>query len=308
MSTDDMAHVDVTGLLTESVAPAFADIDRLGVADLARLINEQDAGVPAAVAAAMDQIVAAIDAVAARLAAGGRLLYVGAGTAGRLGVLDAAECPPTFGTAPDLVQGVIAGGEAAMFAAVEGAEDDGPAGARMIADRRIGPADAVVGIAASGRTPYVLGALRAARAEGALTVALSCTSPAETSAAVDHSIEILVGPEVVAGSTRLKAGTAQKLVLNMISTVTMVRAGKTYGNLMVDVKITNGKLAERAVGIVQQITGVGRDAARTALSAANQEVKVATVMLRDGLSADAARGRLAEAGGHLRLALGEAQA
>jgi len=290
-------------MLTERVDPRYRDIDVASVAELAMLMNEADAGVPVAVRAAMGQIVTAISAITARLEMGGRLIYVGAGTAGRIGVLDASECPPTFNTDPEQVQAIIAGGPSAIVNAGEGAEDDVDAGARAIAERTVGPADAVVGIAASGRTPFVLGALAAARERGALTVALSCNPGAPLSAAAECPIEVLVGPEVLAGSTRLRAGTAQKMVLNMISTIAMVRLGKTYGNLMVDLRATNAKLRERAVRIVETVTGAERGRAEAALQAAGLEVKVAIVMIMSEVEADEARRRLAAAAGRLRVAL-----
>jgi N-acetylmuramic acid 6-phosphate etherase len=292
-------------LVTVQVDPRYSGIDRASVAELALLMNEADASVPAAILGAMDAIVPAIEAVTARLARGGRLLYVGAGTAGRLGVLDASECPPTFGTPPELVQGIIAGGPGAILAAQEGAEDDLDAGAEAMAAAGVGPLDAVVGIAASGRTPYVMGALRASRARGALTVGLSCNLDAPISREADLAIEIPVGPEFLAGSTRLKAGTAQKLVLNMISTIAMVRLGKTWGNLMVDLRATNEKLRERAIRIVQAVTGHGRDDAIGALRAADWEVKPAILMLDRGIDITEARRRLA-IDGRLRVAMEEA--
>jgi N-acetylmuramic acid 6-phosphate etherase len=292
-------------LLTEQADPRYAQLDRASVADLARLMNEADASVPVAIAAAMDAIVPAIEAITDRLARGGRLRYVGAGTPGRMGVLDASECPPTFGTPPELVQGIIAGGPDAMFAAQEGAEDDLEAGTRAMADAGIGALDAVVGVAASGRTPFVIGALREARRRGALTVALACNVEAPISREAELAIEIPVGPEVLAGSTRLKAGTAQKLVLNMISTIAMVRLGKTWGNLMVDLRATNEKLRERAIRIVQQVTGASREDAIDALRKAEWEVKPAVLVVGRGLDVSEARRRLA-ADGRLRVALEEA--
>jgi N-acetylmuramic acid 6-phosphate etherase len=263
-------------------------------------MNEADATVPLAVRAALPQIVPAIEAVAQRMRDGGRLLYVGAGTPGRLGVLDASECPPTFGTPPDLVRGLIAGGEPAVFAAQEGVEDDADAGRAVIAAEGVGPADSVVGVTASGRTPYVLAAVGQARARGALTVGLSCNPGTALSAAAEHAIEVVVGPEVVAGSTRLKAGTAQKLVLNMFSTITMVQLGKTYGNLMVDLGAANAKLRERAVRMVRTVTGASREHAEEALDASGMRVKLAILRLERGLDADEASARLAAAGGRLR--------
>jgi N-acetylmuramic acid 6-phosphate etherase len=293
------------GLLTEQVDPRYADIDRASVAELALLMNDADASVPNAIRGAMGAIVPAIEAVTGQLARGGRLLYVGAGTAGRLGVLDASECPPTFGTPPGLVQGIIAGGPGAILAAREGAEDDAEAGAAAMRAAGVDGLDAVVGIAASGRTPFVIGALREARVRGAVTVALSCNVDAPISREAALAIEIPVGPEVLAGSTRLKAGTVQKLVLNMISTIAMVRLGKTWGNLMVDLRATNEKLRERAVRIVQAVTGADRAAAMDALRAADWEVKPACLMLGRGIDVTEARRRLAM-DGRLRFALEEA--
>ena len=290
-------------LRTEEADPRYGKIDELPTAELAALMNEADADVPRAVSAAMAQIVPAIDGITARLRAGGRLLYVGAGTPGRLGILDAAECPPTFGTAPEQVQGVIAGGPRAITTAVEGVEDDDTAGTTDIAVRQVGPDDAVVGLTASGRTPYVLGAARAARQRGALTVGISCNTEADLSAVVEFPIEIAVGPEVVAGSTRLKAGTAQKLVLNMISTIAMVRLGKTHGNLMVDLVATNEKLLARAIRMVQDITGADPEIAETALNEAGRHVKTAVVMIERATDLTGARSLLDAAGGQLSRAL-----
>jgi N-acetylmuramic acid 6-phosphate etherase len=288
-------------LLTEQVDDRYAGLDTASVAQLAAVMNDADAAVPSAVRAALPQIVPAIEGIADRLAAGGRLLYVGAGTAGRMGVLDASECPPTFSTPPELVRAVIAGGTEALLAAKEGVEDDEAAGAAVITECAVTAADAVVGISASGRTPYVLAAIRAARARGALTVGVSCNTGTPLSAAADRAIEVLVGPEVLAGSTRLKAGTAQKLVLNMISTVSMIRLGKTYGNLMVDLRVTNVKLRDRAVRIIRRVTGVPRADAEAALDRADLDVKTA-ILLLDRSVADPGQ-RLAASGGRLREAL-----
>jgi N-acetylmuramic acid 6-phosphate etherase len=290
-------------LLTEQVDDRYAAIDTASVAELALLMNEADSSVPAAVRLALPRIVPAIEAVTERLAAGGRLVYIGAGSAGRMGVLDAAECPPTFSTPPGLVQAVIAGGGDALQIAVEGAEDDVAAGRAVVAARNIDASDAVVGIAASGRTPYVLAAVRAARERGALTVGLSCNRDTPLSAEALYPIEVLVGPEVVAGSTRLKAGTAQKLVLNMMSTIAMVRLGKTYGNLMVDLRVTNAKLRDRALRIVERVTGASRRDAEMALELSGLDVKIAIVMLGASSSVDEAAVRLATHGGRLREAL-----
>lgn len=291
-------------LQTERVDPRYSHIDQASVAQLATLMNDADATVPLAVRDALPAIVPAIEAVAERLERGGRLIYVGAGTAGRMGVLDASECPPTFGTPPGLVLGVIAGGPAAIHTAQEGAEDDAVAGARMVAEIGVTAADALVGIAASGRTPYVIGALRAARARGAATISLACNAGAAISREAELPIEVLVGPEVLAGSTRLKAGTAQKLVLNMISTIAMVRIGKTWGNLMVDLRATNAKLRERAIRIVQAVTDADRPTAETALQRVDWEVKPAVLLIGLGLEPAEARARLAR-NGRLRVAMEE---
>lgn len=290
-------------LTTEASDTRFDRIDEMSTAELATLMNDADAAVPLAVQAALPSIAAAIDGIVRRMAGGGRLIYVGAGSSGRIGVLDASECPPTFGTRPDQVVAIIAGGSSAIVTPSEGAEDDEDRGSAAMVDAEVIAADAVVGIASSGRTPYVVAALRAARDRGALTVGLSCNANAALSGVVDHPIEVLVGPEVVAGSTRLKAGTAQKLVLNMLSTITMVRLGKTFGNLMIDLRPTNAKLRERAIGIVGHIAGVGRDDARAALDQTEFNVQHAVLVLRLGISPAAARSRLDSAGGLLKTAM-----
>lgn len=296
-------RVELDGLTTEAVDPRFAEIDRLPVADLAALMNEADAAVPVAVRRALPEIVPALEAASARMQAGGRLLYVGAGTPGRIGVLDAAECPPTFSTPPEQVFAVMAGGPEAVVGAVEGAEDDAEAGAAAMDASGVGPSDTVIGITSSGRTPFVIGAIRRARELGALGIGLSCNPGAELSAVAEHGIEVIVGPEFISGSTRLKAGTAQKLVLNMFSTIVMVRLGKTYGNLMVDVHASNDKLRERAVRMVQAITGADRPSAVAALRSAGGDVKVAVVVLDRGMDAGSARAALAANDGRLRAVL-----
>jgi N-acetylmuramic acid 6-phosphate etherase len=290
-------------LLTEQIDERYAQVDTASVEQLALLMNEADAAVPVAVRAAFPQILPAIEAVSERIAGGGRLFYVGAGTAGRICVLDAAEVPPTFNAAPGLVQSIIAGGAEAIVGSVEGAEDDLEAGFGAIAERGVTAMDAVMGVAASGRTPYVVGAMRAARLIGALTVALSCNENAPLSSEVEFPIEVTVGPEVLAGSTRLKAGTAQKLVLNMLTTIVMVREGKIYGNLMVDMRVTNGKLRDRALRIIERVTSCSRAAAEAALDAADLEVKTAIVIIAGSSTVEVARQRLAAAGGRLRQAL-----
>ncbi|WP_327582783.1 N-acetylmuramic acid 6-phosphate etherase [Nonomuraea sp. NBC_00507] len=290
-------------LSTEQSDPRYSQIDRLPTEQIAQLMNQADAAVPAAVAVAIPAISDAIDAISARMAEGGRLLYVGAGTSGRLAVLDASECPPTFGTDPSLVQGIIAGGPDALTRSVEGAEDDAEAGAAALQDLEAGPLDSVVGVSASGRAPFVLGALAEAARRGALTVGLSCNLGAPLSAAAEHAIEVVVGPEVVTGSTRLKAGTAQKLVLNMISTICMVKLGRTYGNQMIEMSAMNNKLAGRALRMVTDITGADEETAGAALDAAGGQTKIAVLMIQHGLDAEAARALLASHGERLSDAL-----
>jgi len=292
-------------LLTEAGRPELMRIDLESTEELVRLMNDDDATVPRAVAAVAPAISAAIDAIAERLARGGRLIYVGAGTAGRIGMLDAAECPPTFNTPPGRVLALMAGGDDAFRAATEDAEDDVTTGPAQLEELALAPDDAVVGISASGRTPYVLAALEFARARGALTVGLACNPDSQLGAAAEHAIDVVVGPEFVSGSTRLKAGTAQKLVLNMISTIAMVRLGKTYGNLMVDLQPTNEKLRDRAVRIVAAAARADEDAAAAALTAAAGDVRAAIVLLRLGVDADEARRRLDANGRSLRRTLEE---
>lgn len=307
MSEEARRDPDLGRLSTEAVQARWREADLLSTVDLVRAMNEEDRGVPEVVGAAAEQIATAVDVVAAALDGGGRLVYVGAGTSGRMGVLDAVECPPTFDTDPGLVVGVLAGGEGAFISAVEGAEDDFEGGREAIAANRIGATDVVFGIAASGRTPFVLGAVAAARERGAVTIGLSCNGSAELSTAVDHPIEVRTGPEFLAGSTRLKAGTAQKLVLNTISTIAMIRIGKTFGNLMVDLRATNEKLRQRALRIVAEATGAGAEEARDALAAADGEVKTAIVVLLAGVEPGAARERLAASRGRVREALANAE-
>ncbi|GAA4072778.1 N-acetylmuramic acid 6-phosphate etherase [Microbacterium laevaniformans] len=296
----------VSAVTTEQQNPRTRALDAMSVTELLTAMNEEDRRVPVAVAAAIGQIARAVDLAVAALGAGGRLIYLGAGTSGRLGVLDAAECPPTFGTDPGQVRGVLAGGRAAMFEAVENAEDSVEFAVADLQAIELSAADVVVGIAASGRTPYVIGGLDHARAIGAATVALAANPNAEISEHADVAIEIDNGPEVLTGSTRLKAGTSQKLVLNMISTATMVRLGKVYGNLMVDVRPTNEKLVDRAVRIVQAATGCDRSRAESALADADGHAKTAIVAVLCGIGAAAARERLADAHGFVRAAIDDA--
>jgi N-acetylmuramic acid 6-phosphate etherase len=291
--------------LTERRNPRTVDIDLATPIEIVDAIAAEDRGVAAAVAAERESIAEAVGMAEAVLRSGGRLFYVGAGTSGRLGVLDAAEIPPTFGADPHMVQGIIAGGEPALTRAQEGAEDRPEDGARDIGARGIGARDFVIGIAASGATPYVRGALRAARAAGARTAIVACTPIADdVRAALDIVITPIVGPEVVTGSTRMKAGTATKLVLNTITTGAMIRLGKTYGNLMVDLKATNSKLAARSERIVAEVCHVSRADARALLDAAGGAVKVAIVMRARGVARGEAERLLAEADGVLRHVIG----
>ncbi|HNP37168.1 MAG TPA: N-acetylmuramic acid 6-phosphate etherase [Woeseiaceae bacterium] len=292
-------------LTTEAVNPATVELDRMSSIEFVRAVNREDAQIAAAVAAEAGQIAQAIDVIAARMARGGRLVYVGAGTSGRLGVLDAAECPPTFNAEPDQVIALIAGGHDALLRPVEGAEDSSPQGAADLNAVHLTAADAVVGIAASGATPYVIGALEYANKLGAATIGFSCNrgSPVATIATI--GISVLVGPEVLSGSTRMKAGTATKMVLNMLTTGAMVRLGKTYGNLMVDLQASNRKLLARSVRIVQQVTGLGATEAEQALAACDGNLKCAIVSVKLKLSPIDARTRLTQSAGRLREALGE---
>ena len=290
-------------LTTEARNPASARLDQLSALEIVNLINQEDAGIAEAVGKESERIAQAVDIVADRLANGGRLIYVGAGTSGRLGVLDAAECPPTFSSDPELVVGFIAGGKSAMFRAVEGAEDNPELGAQDLADIDFSPSDVLVGIATSGRTPYVIGALRYARDVGGIAIGLACNESSVMEPHTDLLICPVVGPEVLSGSTRMKAGTATKMVLNMITTGAMVRTGKTYGNLMVDLTATNEKLKLRSLRLVKMFTGLNDDAATELLDDCDGQLKVAIVVHCCQLDASQARQRIQRAGGHLRTAL-----
>jgi len=289
-------------LLTEQRNPHSAGIDALPTAEILRVINQEDAQVAVAVAAAIPQITLTVDAIVERLRNGGRLFYIGAGTSGRLGVLDASECPPTFSVPPELVQGIIAGGERALSRATEASEDDPSSGERDLLEREFSPKDAVIGIAASGRTPYVLGAIRAARNLGAFTAGIACVPGSELAQVAEVGIEILTGPEVITGSTRMKAGTATKLALNMISTASMIRLGHVYGNLMVNVQPRNEKLRDRARRIVRDAAGVDEETASNALTEAG-DVRTAIVMAKRGLPVEQARDLLQKTGGNIGKAL-----
>jgi N-acetylmuramic acid 6-phosphate etherase len=290
--------------LTEERNPLTNNIDTLPTFDMLTLINAEDQKVALAVRDELSKIAVAVDSITARMQRGGRLIYIGAGTSGRLGVLDASECPPTFGTSPELVVGLIAGGPAALTEAVEGAEDDREGGAREIKELNVNDNDSVIGVAASGRTPYAIGGLQEAKERGALTISITCNHPSPLGELAKISITLVVGPEVVSGSTRLKAGTAQKMVLNMISTAVMIRLGKTYSNLMVDVQPTNVKLRQRARRIVAEATGLDLQRAGDILSACNGEVKTAIVAILAGVSPEIARIRLNETNGYARKAIG----
>lgn len=295
--------VDLGGLGTETRNPRTVALDAMSVTELLGVMNEEDRRVAAAVGEAIPQIAQAVDLVAAAFAEGGRLIYLGAGTSGRLGVLDAVECPPTFGTPPEQVVGLIAGGDRAFVKAVEGAEDSPDLAATELDGIGLSSRDVVVGIAASGRTPYVIGGLDHARAAGAATVSVACNRGAVVSGHADVAIEVDNGPEVLTGSTRLKAGTSQKLILNMISTASMVQVGKVYGNLMVDVMPTNEKLVARSQRIIAEATGCDEATAREAYEAAGGHAKTAIVMILAEVPAAEARDRLEQAGGFVRNAV-----
>jgi N-acetylmuramic acid 6-phosphate etherase len=294
---------DRSNLLTEQRLPESMQLDSISVSDALAVMNAQDGRAVEAVRAVQAEVARAIDLVVHALRDGGRLFYVGAGTSGRLGVLDASECPPTFRTDPEMVQGIIAGGEHAMFRSQEGVEDSPEAGTTAIAERDVNDRDVVIGIAAGGTTPFVHGALRAARERGAKTVFLSCVAKIENEPTVDVIIRPLTGPEVLTGSTRLKAGTATKLILNQITTIAMVQLGKCYENLMVDLRATNSKLWDRGARIVSTITQLDRSAAMQLLKRADGHVKSAIVMHRRKVDLAEATRLLAAAQGNLRRAL-----
>ncbi|MCP9836809.1 N-acetylmuramic acid 6-phosphate etherase [Cyanobium sp. N.Huapi 1H5] len=290
-------------LLTERPNPASENLDQLPTESLVELFCANDLLPQRAVAAAAPALAAAIDAIAARLAQGGRLFYLGAGTSGRLGVLDAAECPPTFCSPPELVQGVLAGGTAALLRSSEGLEDLREAGRDDLIQRGFGPDDALVGIAAGGTTPYVLGGLAHAQAIGALTIAMACVPAEQVPMPCDIDIRLLTGPELLTGSTRLKAGTATKMALNILSTGVMVRLGKVFGNRMVDVAVTNSKLEDRALRILRDLAGVPREQGLGLLERAGGSVRLALLMAASGLEAGAARAALERHGPGLRQCL-----
>lgn len=308
--TDNELFYEISLLATEQNNPRTRQIDIATTEEILHLINEEDKNVPFAVEKEIPNIAKAVEIIVEAFKQGGRLFYIGAGTSGRLGIVDAAECPPTFGTPPDLVQGIIAGGKEAVFRAQEGAEDNEEDGKKVIETYGIKPPDVVVGIAASGRTPYVKAAVLEARRRGIKTIFIA-TSPVEKvkelGVVADVFICPVVGPEVIAGSTRMKSGTAQKLVLNMLSTASMIRLGKTYGNIMVDLQLTNNKLRERAKKIIMDICNVDYQTAQNVLKESDGKVKVALVMLLGNVSKQEALKLLEESNGFVKIALKKAK-
>lgn len=303
MPHHDDLRAELRHLATEAADSTLDDIDLVPTLEAAQRMNALDRSVPAALEPCLPAIALAADSIALAFSRGGRLVYVGAGTPGRLGVLDASECPPTFGTDPSQVVGLIAGGQVALTTAVEGAEDDEEAAVRDLDALGLTADDVVVGISASGRTPYVIAAILEARRRSALSVSVACNADSAAGREADIAIDVVVGPEFVAGSTRLKAGTAQKLVLNMLTTLAMVRSNKTYGNRMVDVRATNAKLVARAFSLVQDVTGASDSVVLSALDDAGGEVKTAIAMILTGSSASVVRSRLTAADGSLRAVL-----
>lgn len=301
-------QIDLSQMITEGRNPASQNIDELSTEAMLRVINDEDKKVALAVEAIVPQIAQVVDAITAAFSNGGRLVYCGAGTSGRLGILDASECPPTFGTPRSQVVGLIAGGHTAILQAVENAEDNVEQGAQDLKDINFNANDVLVGIAASGRTPYVLGALAYAKQQGAFSAALTCNPNSPMSQAADVALTPIVGPEVVTGSSRMKAGTAQKLVLNMLTTGAMIRSGKVYGNLMVDVEATNQKLVQRQINIVKQATDCDDATAQQALNACQGHCKTAIVMVLAGLDASEAQALLKQNSGFIRNALRDAGA
>lgn len=297
--------IQLNKLTTERRNPHTSHIDELSTLEMVTAINREDQQVPLAVEKVLPQIAQAVDLITERLKNGGRLFYIGAGTSGRLGILDAVECPPTYGTAPEMVQGLIAGGTPAIFKAQERAEDNPALAAKDLTAAGFSACDVLVGIAASGRTPYVIGGIEYAKKIKAPTIALSCSENSQIAALADIAITPITGPEAVTGSTRMKAGTAQKLVLNMLSTGTMIKLGKVYGNLMVDVKTSNLKLEERARRIVMEATGCSRDEAIAVLAQAQGRAKLAILLQLTGCSAEEGRELLKKAEGKLGSALHE---
>lgn len=296
--------MDLNKMMTETRNPDTMTLDQMSALELVTVMNREDHKVPEAIASALPQIASTVEVVEQAFRKGGRLFYLGAGTSGRLGVLDASECPPTFGVDPGMVVGLIAGGDRALRFPIEGAEDDRSLGKQDLVNHNLVPSDVVIGIAASGRTPYVLGALDYAHSIGCKTAAIACNLHSAIGQAADIAIEVSVGPEVLTGSTRLKAGSAQKMILNMITTGAMVRTGKAYQNLMVDVVQSNEKLRTRAENIVMAATDVSREQARRTIDEANGKVKLAITMILTGKDAASAQALLDQSGGSVHNALG----
>ncbi|EFV78431.1 N-acetylmuramic acid 6-phosphate etherase [Cytobacillus firmus] len=297
--------MNITKLNTEQRNPKTMEVDLMTTEEIITIINQEDTIVPNAIAREIPHIVKVVDEITDSFKKGGRLIYVGAGTSGRLGIIDASECPPTYGTDPEMVVGIIAGGKEAMTEAVEGAEDDSEQGRQDVADIQLSDKDVLVGIAASGRTPYTIGALQYGNEVGAVTVAVACTKDSEMGRIAKYTIAPITGPEVVTGSTRMKAGTAQKLVLNMLTTASMIKLGKVYGNLMVDVQMTNEKLFKRAENIVKMATGASDEEAQAALKEQNHNTKAAILQILTGLKGEAAARLLKKHNGYLREAIAE---
>ncbi|MDM0492109.1 N-acetylmuramic acid 6-phosphate etherase [Clostridium perfringens] len=298
-------EINLNGLVTENRNINTMDIDKISTVEMLEKINNEDKNVPLAVKKEIPQIAELIEKAVERMRKGGRIIYIGAGTSGRLGVLDASECPPTYGVEPELIQGVIAGGEEAMFKAKEGAEDSEELAVLDLKERNLNKNDIVIGIAASGRTPYVIGALKFAKENGVLTASISCNKNSPIAKEADIEIAPVVGAEVVTGSTRMKSGTAQKLVLNMISTGVMIKLGKVYENLMVDVKATNAKLVERSKKIVMEATGVSREEAENKLNDTGFDVKLSIFIILSGLNKSEAKEILEKNNGYIAKALQE---
>ncbi|URT70437.1 N-acetylmuramic acid 6-phosphate etherase [Cytobacillus firmus] len=292
--------MNITKLNTEQRNPKTMEIDLMTTEEIITIINQEDTIVPNAIAREIPHIVKVVDEITESFKKGGRLIYVGAGTSGRLGIIDASECPPTYGTDPEMVVGIIAGGKEAMTEAVEGAEDDSEQGRQDVANIQLSDKDVLVGIAASGRTPYTIGALQYGNEVGAVTVSVACTKDSEMGKISKYTIAPITGPEVVTGSTRMKAGTAQKLILNMLTTASMIKLGKVYGNLMVDVQMTNEKLFKRAENIVKMATGASDEEARAALKEQNYHTKAAILQILTGLKGEAAAELLKKHNGYLR--------
>lgn len=298
-----MNTIKLENLTTESRNSSSLNIDKVSTLDMVKIINNEDKKVALAVEKELVKIAEAIDGIVSGIQKGGRLIYIGAGTSGRLGILDASECPPTYGVSEELVQGIIAGGTEAIFRAKEGAEDSKELAIEDLKSKNITENDTIVGLAASGRTPYVIGGLEYANKIGALTVSITCNANSEVAKVSKVSIAPVVGAEVVTGSTRMKAGTAQKLVLNMLSTGTMIKLGKVYGNLMVDVRATNEKLVERAKKIVCEATGVDREVSEKVLKETNYDVKLSILMILTGLDINEAKEKLSQNKGYIAKAM-----